>query len=67
VNDQLALFFPEFESLGKRIKDSFISTIHEVLQMKYRKYLSIFKLERDTSLTDMIFNAVHKGTTICLI
>ncbi|CAF0830978.1 unnamed protein product [Rotaria sordida] len=61
VEQQIALFFPECErELDEVTMQSIIANIREVLKMEYRNYLNIFKLERDTSLTDTIIKAMDK-------
>ncbi|CAF1099065.1 unnamed protein product [Rotaria sordida] len=61
VEQQIALFFPEHErELDEVIMQNIIANIREVLKMEYRNYLNIFKLERDTSLTDTIIKAMDK-------
>ncbi|CAF3799568.1 unnamed protein product [Adineta steineri] len=59
VKHQLISFLPEFESkFNKTDQKLYISRIREILTEKYRKYLNVCKLERNTSLTDMILKAV---------
>lgn len=54
--------FPECEKQSEESRtEAFITSIKEVLDPKYRKYLNIFKLEYDTNLTDTIIKAVDKG------
>ncbi|CAF3976461.1 unnamed protein product [Rotaria sordida] len=65
VEQQIALFFPEHErELDEVIMQNIIANIREVLKMEYRNYLNIFKLERDTSLTDTIIKAMDKESRI---
>lgn len=41
-----------------------IKNIKKLFEQKNRKYLNIFKLERDTSLTDIMIKAMDKGIII---
>jgi hypothetical protein len=43
-----------------------IEDIEKVLHQKYRSYLSVFRLEQDTSLTNTIFGAVLQCNIIKL-
>ncbi len=65
MKQQIELFFPERERKPDEhpIQD-IIANIKEVLKMKHRNYLNIFKLERETSLTDTIIEAMDKGIII---
>ncbi|CAF3609712.1 unnamed protein product [Rotaria sp. Silwood1] len=58
VNEQLESVFHEHWSKREKDKDSIIKTIRELFEPACRKYLSVFYLERDPSLTDIIFKAV---------
>ena len=43
-----------------------IAAIRELFQPAYRKYLNVFVLERDPSLTDTIFKAIDAGNSYCI-
>ena len=43
-----------------------IAAIRDLFQPMYRKYLNVFVLERDPSLTDTIFKAIDAGNTHCV-
>lgn len=39
-------------------ENEMIERIQEIFQQKYRRYLSVFRLGQDTSLTNTIFRAI---------
>jgi division protein CdvB (Snf7/Vps24/ESCRT-III family) len=61
VKEQLNSLVPEFKLEKAESQKEFIDCIKNIVTEVNRTYLNVFKLERDTSLTDMIFNAVKKG------
>lgn len=65
IEQRIALFFSERErKFDDDRRRRIIASIKEVLRIEHRIYLNIFKLERDTSLTDTIIKALEKGRTI---
>ena len=65
---QLELFLPEqWPQLDENDKKAVIDSIRDVFKLEYRKYLSVFYLGRDPSLTDTIFKAIDDGKTICIL
>lgn len=57
VKQQLKLW-PTLWPSTEKGQDEFIDGIEEVFKLEYRRYLSVFQLGRDTSLTNTIFRAV---------
>ncbi|CAF1382563.1 unnamed protein product [Rotaria sordida] len=62
VKEQLESVFHEhwskLEQDKEKDENSIIEAIRDLFKPEYRKYLSVFYLERDPSLTDIIFKAV---------
>ncbi|CAF1230708.1 unnamed protein product [Rotaria sordida] len=62
VKEQLESVFHEhwskIEENKENVRNDIIETIRELFKQEYRKYLSVFYLEHDPSLTDTIFKAV---------
>ncbi|CAF1336004.1 unnamed protein product [Rotaria sordida] len=62
VKEQLESVFHEhwskIEENKENVRNDIINTIRELFKQEYRKYLSVFYLEHDRSLTDTIFKAV---------
>ncbi|CAF1001217.1 unnamed protein product [Rotaria sordida] len=62
VKEQLESVFHEhwskIEENKENVRNDIIKTIRELFKQEYRKYLSVFYLEHDPSLTDTIFKAV---------
>ncbi len=57
VEQQLTLY-PALCPSTEKEREDFVKTIKEVFELKYRPYLSMFQLGRDTNLTNTIFRAV---------
>jgi hypothetical protein len=47
--------------MEQKIPKKYYKNIQLILDHKYRPYLSVFKLDNNTSLTDTIFLAIYKG------
>jgi hypothetical protein len=47
--------------MEQKIPKKYYKKIQLILDHKYRPYLSVFKLDNNTSLTDTIFLAIYKG------
>lgn len=71
IKKQLELFFREqwleIEKDNKKAENEIIDSIIELFKLEYRQFLHVFHLERDPSLTDIIFKAVDAGKFSCII
>jgi hypothetical protein len=63
ITDKIKRHLTLFPTLGpdyiqEQDRDRMIDDIEKVLDPEYRPYLKVFNLQRDTNLTDTIFQAV---------
>ncbi len=58
------MFKLEEDKNKDKLREQFIESIINLFEPRCRKYLSVFDIERDPSLTDIIFKAVDSGKTI---
>ena len=60
MEQQLRLCHALWPSTLKQ-QEKMIEKIEDIFQLKYRRYLSMFRLRQDTSLTNTIFRAVFNS------
>ena len=60
INQQLNLDSALWPQTGRE-RDDLVTSIARILEKQYRRYLSVFRLGSDTSLTNTIFRAIFKS------
>lgn len=63
MKQQLKLY-PELWPTTDNDQKDIVEKIEEIFERKYRRYLSVFQLGRDTSLTNAIFRAVFDSKNV---
>jgi len=65
IKRQIEAFVSEESFKSPEEKGQIIGRIQTMFKPEYRKFLSVFHLERDSSLTGVIFQALEAGKVIC--
>ena len=57
----------QLEPSEEKRRDETVGNIIKLFDKNCLKYISVFRLDRDPSLTDIIFKALDSGKVLCIL